>query len=39
MEWLIKISEDVFAGKKFDNIMFNKVIEHFILVETEQKKI
>ena len=36
IEWLMKISDDVFAGKKFDDIMFNKVLEHFILVETEQ---
>ena len=34
VDWLIEICDNVFSGEKFDDIMFNNVIEHFI-----QKKI
>lgn len=29
-DWLIEICNGVFSGKKFDDIMFNNVIEHFL---------
>ena len=34
VDWLIEICDNVFSGEKFDDIMFNNVIEYFI-----QKKI
>lgn len=30
VDWLIEICDNVFSGEKFDDIMFNNVIEHFI---------
>ena len=30
VDWLIEICKSVFSGEKFDDILFNKVIEHFI---------
>ena len=29
-DWLIEICNGVFSGKKFDDIMFNNVIDHFV---------
>ena len=36
VDWLIEICDNVFSGEKFDDIMFNNVIEHFIQKKTEQ---
>ena len=36
VDWLIEICNDVFSGKKFDDIIFNNVIEHFIQKKIEQ---
>ena len=37
VDWLIEICDNVFSGEKFDDIMFNNVIEHFIQKKIEQK--
>jgi hypothetical protein len=29
IDWLVDICNDVFAGKRFDDVLFNDVIEHF----------
>ena len=36
VDWLIEICDNVFSGEKFDDIMFNNVIEHFIQKKIEQ---
>ena len=36
IDWLIEICNGVFSGKKFDDIIFNNVIEHFIQKKIEQ---
>jgi len=36
VDWLIEICNGVFSGKKFDDIIFNNVIEHFIQKKIEQ---
>lgn len=35
IDWLAGICRDVFSGKKFDDSMFNNVIQHFIQPEIE----
>lgn len=35
IDWLTGICRDVFSGKKFDDSMFNNVIQHFIQPEIE----
>lgn len=37
VDWLIEICDNVFSGEKFDDIMFNNVIEHFIQKKIEQE--
>ena len=29
-EWLNNICNDVFSGKRFDDVLFNDVIKHFM---------
>ena len=36
VDWLIEICNGVFSGKKFDDIIFNNVIEYFIQKKIEQ---
>ena len=36
VDWLIEICDNVFSGEKFDDIMFNNVIEHFMQKKIEQ---
>ena len=36
VDWLIEICNSVFSGEKFDDIIFNNVIEHFIQKKIEQ---
>lgn len=36
VDWLMEICNGVFSGKKFDDIIFNNVIEHFVQKKIEQ---
>ena len=35
-DWLVDICNDIFSGKKFDDALFNGVIEHFAQKNVEK---
>ena len=36
IDWLVNICNDVFSGKRFDDALFNDVIEHFVQKNIEK---
>lgn len=36
IDWLVNICNDVFSGKRFDDALFNDVIEHFVQKNVEK---